>query len=372
MRIRKEVSGAEIARITKLQPSTIVYILRDLKKHGLIEISRLGSSTEVGGKPPTLWKLIAKKGYIIGVEILPHGLRICLVDFTSEIIFQQAYHQLPIKGNPHFIPLIKDIICDIMRQMDLSDEKVLGIGVALPGLIDGKNGILTFSEPLTLKKIPVKSLLEEALGHSIWITNDANAGALGIKWYHQETEIQYHHIIYLTINEEVRGIGAGLIIDQQLYTGATGTAGEIAAAFPPIEFLCQNGEKKFDRKLDFPFHLSGNGSLLLSKIVEYTRNGCPVSNYVVEKVCDFLAREIFRFMIFINPDLIVVGGDITEIEFLFNDFVIPLVKKRMRSVFPTGIEIPKICCSPFGSYSVSVGATALILREIFVENSVPS
>lgn len=368
IRIKKEVSGAELARITKLQPSTIVYILRDLKKGGLIEVSRIGSSTEVGGKPPTLWKLVAKTGYIIGVEILPHGLRLTLVDFASNIFYQQIFHNLSIKGNPNFVLLIKEIITDVLRELNLLHDKIIGIGVALPGLVDCNTGVLTFSEPLALKKIPVLTLLENALNKAVFVTNDANAGALGIKWYNHEIGMQRRHITYLTINEEIRGMGAGLIIDQQLYVGGSGSAGEIAAAFPPLQFLFENGQKKYGKQSQSSTHFHNNNKLTLSKIVEFTKNGCPVSNYVVQKVCDFLAREIFRIMIFINPDLIVVGGDITEIEFLFNDFVVPLIKKRMRSVYPDGIQMPQIQYSPFGSYSVSVGATALILREIFLEN----
>lgn len=372
IRIKKEVSGADVARTLKLQPSTIVYILRDLKKRGLIEVSRIGNSTEVGGKPPTLWKLIAQKGYMIGVEILPHGLRMSLIDFASNIFHQQHFFNLAIKGNPEFITIIKDVITDVLGQLNLLYNQIIGIGVALPGLIDCKSGNLIFSEPLALKKIPLRTLLEQSFNQAVFVTNDANAGALGIKWYNQEVGMKYRDIIYLTINEDVRGMGAGLIIDQQLYAGAYGTAGEIAAAFPPFDFLCQNGEKKFGQKSAIAFDSGHNGVPTLSKFVEGTKNGCPVANYVVEKVCDFLAREIFRIMIFINPDLIVVGGDVTQIELLFNDFVVPLIKKRIRSVYPDGIEMPKICYSPHGSYSVAVGATALILREIFLENNLPS
>jgi predicted NBD/HSP70 family sugar kinase len=372
IRMKKEISGAEMARLSNLQPSTIVYILRDLKKRGLIEISRIGTSTGVGGKPPTLWKLVAKKGYIIGLEVLPHGIRLSIVDFASNIVYQQTFQDLPIKGNPDFILIIEDIVHNVLSRLNLLDDKIIGVGAALPGLIDCKNGMLIFSEPLALKKIPILPLLEKALHKTVIVTNDANAGALGIKWFNQEIGMQYQNIIYLTINEEIRGMGAGLIIEQQLYAGSTGTAGEIAAAFPPIEFLFQNGEKKYGKRTHAQYHPPIDELPGLSKIVEFTKGGCPVSNYVIQKVCDFLAREIFRIMIFINPDLIVVGGDITEIEFLFNDYVIPLIKKRMRSVYPDGVEMPKILYSPFGTYSVSVGATALVMREIFWETNIPS
>ncbi|NJK96574.1 MAG: MarR family transcriptional regulator [Bacteroidales bacterium] len=78
IRLYREISGAELARLTNLRPSTVLYILRILDEKGLIEISGTGESTTKGGKKPTLWKIKSNIGYVIGLEILVHKIRMVL------------------------------------------------------------------------------------------------------------------------------------------------------------------------------------------------------------------------------------------------------------------------------------------------------
>ena len=69
IRTHREVSGAEISRLTGLQPSTILYILRILDRKGFIAISRTGDSTQKGGKKPVLWKIRPDIGVMLGIEV---------------------------------------------------------------------------------------------------------------------------------------------------------------------------------------------------------------------------------------------------------------------------------------------------------------
>jgi DNA-binding transcriptional ArsR family regulator len=90
IRTRKEVSGAELSRITTYKPPTLVYILRTLEEKGLIEVSRIGESLSgSGGKPPTLWKLVPGTGYIVGIEMIPGMFRASVIDFSCNVIHQE-------------------------------------------------------------------------------------------------------------------------------------------------------------------------------------------------------------------------------------------------------------------------------------------
>ena len=188
IRIRKEVSGAELARMIKLQPSTIVYILRSLEKAGLIEVSRLGSSLASGGKPPTLWRLVAEKGYIIGIEIIPNEIRATVIDFACNIIHQQIKCGLKNFPNEKIASSATKFSKEIIKKLKLPMNKIIGVSVALPGLVDRKQGMVNYSVPLCSRDLPLQMMLQDALKLPVVISNDANAGSLGIQWFNNTTK----------------------------------------------------------------------------------------------------------------------------------------------------------------------------------------
>ncbi len=85
IRTHREISGAEISRLTGFQPSTILYILRILDRKGFITISRTGDSTQKGGKKPVLWKIKSDIGVMLGIEVFKSKLRFVKIDFAGKI-----------------------------------------------------------------------------------------------------------------------------------------------------------------------------------------------------------------------------------------------------------------------------------------------
>lgn len=78
VRTHPGIAASEIHRATKLQMSTISYILSELKTQGLIQDIGYGDSTVQGGKPPVLWDLSPAYGYVIGIELMPEEMRLVL------------------------------------------------------------------------------------------------------------------------------------------------------------------------------------------------------------------------------------------------------------------------------------------------------
>jgi len=364
IRKKREVSGAELARLTNLQPSTMVYMLRSLKKAGFIEVARLGYSSTVGGKPPTLWRLISELGYIIGMEVIPDEIRATVVDFSSNVIFKKIYSNLETVGEEKLVSTIEEVFQKIIDEVKIDKQKVVGLGIALPGLIDRQKGIVNYSVPLEVKQFALQEQLEQMMNLPIRIVNDANAGALEIKWFYFGDKNLPSNIVYLTINEDFGGIGAGLIFDQKLYEGVSGTAGELVVSLPSLNELIRNGIKKYGEESDVSQLLSLK-KLSFSDVTNPYQNS-KIINLVLRKISQEIVKQILWITNFINPDLIVIGGDITQAQLLINNFIKPRLKVKAEKLFPHGIVLPGIEFSRFGIFSVAVGATALLLREIFL------
>lgn len=364
IRIYKEISGAQLAQITGLRPSTIVYILRSLKKAGLIEVSRIGNSSSFGGKPPTLWRLLADKGFIIGIEIVPNQLRTTVIDFSCNIIHQQIKRNVN-TDNVQLVNLVVNFVREIIQSLKLPGNKIIGVGVALPGWVDSKNGLVVYSVPLALKKFPLQMILQNSLNLPVLIANDANAGALGVKCFSDTLENLPANFVYLTISDRFQGIGAGIVIDHQLYEGSYCSAGEITTTLQQVPQLVEKAQKKYRNK-SFNIEIKNPDELnCIADVIRYTKQNCRIANFVLKNITHAITMELLWIIGFLNPGLIVIGGDITEVEFIINDFILPNVQEKSLKLFPGGITIPKIIFSRFGIHSVSVGATALILGEIF-------
>lgn len=225
-----------------------------------------------------------------------------------------------------------------------------------------------YSRTLNLRKVGLKKALQDLINLPIKISNDANAGALGIHWHQNAQEILPPNIVFLTANEGFKDMGAGLILNNHLFDGASGTAGELLSlpfSLPDLQRLTKIGGKKFGKSyldLEFP---GGDEEITLVKIVENAKRNYPISTFLLMNMSQSIAKVIIHVIEFINPNLIVIGGNIGDGEFIIKNFILPEVERKSVRIFPIGIQIPKIVFSHSGVYSVSVGATALILREIF-------
>jgi N-acetylglucosamine repressor len=365
IRISKEISGAEIARNTGFQPSTILYILRILDKKGFIDISRTGNSTERGGKKPVLWKIKPGIGKMLGLEILKDKIRFVKLDFAGTL-YERGEKLLPASFTAdNILPTLVSVIQEIVTEADLNSKSFLGIGIGVPGLVNSEKGILQYSALLQVSNIEISEKLSRILGKPVYIVNDANAGALSISWYNdQVSEKLPEHIVYLTYNNGAKNLGAGLVIGHELYTGIAGTAGEIFDPLPDLGELILASVRKMGEHHPLLADHHQPGKVSFRTLVDYAKNGCMLSSRTVDKICDIISEEIARIAGLLNPNLIVLGGDITCSLELLTEQLLPRTTKKTSKMMKMGFVLPEICFSSYGEFSVAIGATAMILRKV--------
>lgn len=364
IRTNKEISGAEISRITGFQPSTILYILRILDRRGFICISRTGDSTQKGGKKPVLWKIRPEIGMMLGIEVFSSKLRYVKIDFAGNIHGQGEKSFFTNIGKDNTADVLEQFIRDTLTMDELNARSFLGIGIAMPGLVDSHRGIIRYSALLQIRNLELGDRLRKDLGKPVYFVNDANAGALSISWYHAVEEKLPEHIVYMTYNKESKNLGAGLIINHGLYEGIAGTAGEIFDPLPDLETLITRAVKKYGSNYPVIRDNPDLGTVSFKKLADYAFDGCRLSSYTVKKICDLISKEIARITGLLNPNLIVIGGDITCRPELLTAFILPEANRKTGKMAKLGFVLPSISFSSFGEFSVAMGATAMILSKI--------
>ncbi len=359
-----ELSGAQISRLTGLQPSTVVYVLRRLNKAGLIEYSRTGASTNKGGKPPVLWKINGTYGYVLGMDVLVDKIRYVLTDFAGKLIEQREIPYEDYLKNDRVTSAILDNVRGVIEKHELDNNKILGTGIAITGLIDNTESVVQYSSNLHLRDLPLKEILEKHVNIPLYLINDANAGALGIKWYSRRMTTLPPNIVYITYNQISDYLGLGIIVNGVLYPGASGTAGEV---FDPLPDLFDAAKWAMQRKSSgspLRHWLESGRYISLAYIFDLARKDDHVATEMVNTIIQFLAYQLVLINGFINPDLIVLGGDIAMGQDLILGPLIEEFKKRNREFLKIDYNIPQIMFSEYGNYSVAVGANAVIIRKV--------
>src|SRR5699024_6484517 len=144
----------------------------------------------------------------------PETVDCVLSDLSGNIVERYAQKiPTPIES-PEFLSILKNCIYKIMQSSSVAHEKIMGIGVAMHGVVDVKKGISLFASNLSLTNVPIKEALEKAFDLEVKVENDARAIALGEAWFgnHEVTDSM------LAVNIG-RGVGAGVVIDGKLYHG---------------------------------------------------------------------------------------------------------------------------------------------------------
>jgi predicted NBD/HSP70 family sugar kinase len=362
VRINSELTARQISKETGLQMSTVLYTLKGLEKEGKIQNVGMGKSTTVGGKPPQIWSLCPNYGYIVGMELLSSEIRYIVVNFRGEVIIKNKIRYNNNDTPNSAIQNVVKIFNKIINSQKLSKEYIHGLGVAIPGSIDGSNGLVRFSYALGFQEINLKSVLLEKLKIQVTIENDANAGALGGKWHNFQNH-DISHILYLSINQNFSGMGAGFIIDNKLYRGAHGAAGEISSFM--TKSIWKNILDKAKKLYSDNCKLCEYQDLeipLVSDVVSLAKRNDAGAVYILQEVAKLISEKLVLLVDLFDPQLVVIGGDICEAENYIKGNIIKNLKENIVS--DCARETP-LYFSPFGTYSVAMGSTALILNEIF-------
>lgn len=365
VRMHPGIAASEIHRATKLQMSTISYTLRELKTQGLIQDIGYGDSTVQGGKPPVLWDLSPAYGFVIGIELIPNEIRLVLLDFSTIVRFQRIF-PLNLRGNErHLAEEVCRIIKQVVTEQKIPPDKMLGVGLGIPGLIDARKGLIRYSHTFGLKEIPFLEMVQRHFRFSVAIGNDANAGALGIKWL-SRTEHLVPNILYVTINQSFRGMGTGLIINHELYEGAHGCAGEITSFLLPAQRqrIVAQAQEKYGKNAGIIKRLAVQepGNIPVVEVVEEAAKGDEAAKHILRQIAKVIGMKLAQLVDIVDPHVIVIGGDICGAE----KFIAKIIKERLHHTVITDCnrKLP-VQFSSFGIYSVAMGSTALILQRIF-------
>ncbi len=362
IRAQGNASGANLAKQTKMQPSSLVYILNNLKEKGLIHISGQGNSTSRGGKKPVLWQVNPEYGNILGLEVMRHAIRAVLVTLAGDVILKAEKDFSP--GPPDkIVSRILNIISEIINESGQPINKLLCISLAVPGIVDPVYHNIIYSYGLKLKDFDLKSYIIDAYGIPTGVINDANAGAIGDQWF-TGLDMSISNSIYLSYNPLAGGMGLGIVINRKLYTGSNGLAGEFSIRVPALSVIIKDKLKSIDKSDILLPGYDDPDSVQIADIYASAKMACTLSNQVLSALCKQVASEISRMIGLFDPDRITLGGDLSICEHMCCSEVMHHLKAMLQIDYPFMMKIPRMDYARPKVFAVALGATALYLSAL--------
>jgi predicted NBD/HSP70 family sugar kinase len=215
-----EITRVELSRQAGLTEATISKIVNELIASGVVV--NAGRAQSTGGKPATLLRLSTTRLWAVGIVLDLPQIVVVLSSLDGSPAGVAEISATREDDPDAVLAWIVGAVHDLLAQQDARRDSVIGIGVALPGRRDyqGANPLDWWEE------ISVRERLERLIGIEVLLENDANCAALQEFWSGGMAPGRDFAVVYAA-----DGVGAGIIVDGDVYRGRSGQAGEIGHVF---------------------------------------------------------------------------------------------------------------------------------------------
>lgn len=368
------ISRAEIAEKLKISKPTVSIIVDELIQENWVYEKGIGESTSQGGRRPIHLYFNENAAYVIGTDIGGTKVRIIITNLNGEIICSSNF------STQRYLQcgLIKQLQKEVHYLIDnnhINHKMILGMGMGVPGITDPESGVVMEAPSLNWIRYPLLMEAEQYFSFPIYIDNDVNVAVLGEHWLGKAQNKQ--NVLFISVGT---GIGSGIIINNQLYRGASNAAGEIGYMvtdknamkneFKPIfhrygflesiaggKAIGQKVTELIKENKSHPlYHQAQSSEISGEEAFTLAKNGDSIALTVIEEAIEHLAYGVINALTLLNPEVIILDGGVMK----SGDFILPKLQQFIQRYVPSPVEIH---VSQLGENAGVLGAVSLFLRE---------
>jgi predicted NBD/HSP70 family sugar kinase len=380
------ITRPEISRTVGLNIVTVSnYIKKFLNKNLVFERE---FDVSEGGRRPILLDINPDSGFVIGVGVNLLNIVGLMIDLKGRIITRSSFERKGV-GLKDMVGCIIEVINQTLEKARDSHSKAKGIGIGIAGIVNKMEGSVRWPEKVGSKYdyasvyVPLRNIIEKEFGLPVAIENDATSACFGEQWFGLEPGIK--HLIYM-----FSGVGCGIMINGEIYIGATGSSGEVSIHNPKEEtpFTCQAGNPCFLKRWEIDFGMVDEAkrriSLLqdgrqqsqrllelaagdaknigLRHIFQAAKENDVLAAGLVEGAARQLGIKAAYLVNLLNPEVVIIGGGLEEAGERFLNIVRSVVNEW---AFEEMAQAARIVYSTLGENAVSLGAASLMMRRVF-------
>lgn len=373
----QSISRASIVRDTGLSATAVSSIVTNLLESGYV--SETGEGQSSGGRPPILVEFNPDYRFVAGVDLGASHITSVISNLAGKIQAKETQRYGTAEDPQGAMQVIQAQLSALFKQPKFNMSDCLGIGVSVPAPLEGEK--LDRFSPVWFHKwkdILITERIQQEFTLPIYIDNDANAGAIAEKWWGSGQGVS--NLVYIKLGT---GVGSGLIINDEIYRGAGGTAGEIGHTTIDINGpLCRCGNcgcmESFvgipailrDTLEKIPSHPNTrlvSQELSIEAITQAARDGDPLALEIVHTAGHNLGIAIANSLNLINPELVVLGGELVEAGDIFMDSVRESAFNRSISKAVSEVTIKT---SSLDWDAIPLGAATLVIHYSFLPTKI--
>lgn len=364
-------SRAAIAEKTGLTRPTISQIVGELLEAGLVQEEGPGESR--GGKPPTILSFTDDAYQITGLHLGGHRTFGAVTDLRGRILARAA--RPTDRTDTESVLAGLDLVLDDLRAQ--ATRPLLGIGVSVPGLVDPSNDIVRYTAYLNWRNVPLGERLAAHCGGDvpIYLDNDTNLAALGEQVFGAGDGIANMVIVMVG----VAGIGAGIVINGEIYHGATGGAGEIGhmpVADGNVSCVCgRRGcleavasgwalvRRAREAAAAYPesaLNTLAPDDITFEDVRQMVEAGDPTAVALAQEAGRYLGLVVAILASTVNPQRVIIGGSVSELGEPLFDSLQRTFSEHTLSILA---EETEILPANLGTDVNILGAVAQVLKS---------
>jgi glucokinase-like ROK family protein len=372
------ISRAKLALNTGLNKSTVSSLIEELLEYQLIH--ETGVNSIGSGRPSTLLEINPQAGSIIGVELGVDFVAVALTDFIGNILWRYTANADPLLGSDTILAHTLDLVNDAVEVSHKINQRILGLGLSTPGMVNVKEGVLIFAPNLHWRNIPLRKMFKDQTKLKVIVENDANAGAIAEHLFGIARQSNDFIFVFTGV-----GIGAGLFLNGQLYRGNNGYAGEIGHAPIMAEHIqapCHCGNRgcweTYANQYSIIQRVQASLEVRRRSIIPevMAEHNAPLSIAIIKQAADagdceainafaeagtVMGRGLATLVSILNPEKIILGGPLG----LAGDYLIPAISDCLaHHSFPGIDQKVDVTLSSFGTDASLMGAIAIIVDDI--------
>lgn len=364
---------ADLADELHMSIPTVTKLVTELQEDEIVV--DYGKVETKGGRRPNQYGLAQSAIYFIGVDVTRRSINFVLTDLKNNIIDIKRGISFELLNTPECLEELCRFIREYINGLKLDEDKIMGIGVNLPGRINSTSGYSYYYFNWTRK--PLSEFLEEKIGFKVLIENDTRSSCYAE--YMSGNSDGIENVIYFYLSY---GMAIGIIINGKLYYGKSGFAGEFGHT--PMfdnDLICQCGKKgcletevsgiALERQMKEMLK-EGHTSLLSEKytrgeqiviadILEAAAQDDVLSIELIEQMGEKAGRAIATLINLFNPELFIIGGSIAKAGDYFLLPVRSAVNKHSLSLVNKDTEF---AVSKLGDDAGLIGVAMLIRKKL--------
>lgn len=352
-------SRAAVAEALDLTKSTVSTLVKELIAEGWLLERDVVATGELGRRPTPLF-IDPGRLVLLGAELGVDGVNAVATSLTGDVL---ARLRSPLDaGRDPQLALVRaaKLLVQLQARLDAGNQQVIGIGIGLPGGVDEATGHLLFAPNLGWRDLPVGATLTEHLrttplhGVPLFIQNEADVAALGELEF--GTDGRADPLIYLSLGV---GVGAGVVVEDRLLTGARGLAGEVGHMTLALDGpRCSCGrrgcaETLIGLRAMLPAADEAGGVPEVQRRLASAQPDCTAA---VANAGRYLGLLLSNLCAAYDPGRIVLGGPAVELGTPFLQHALLTLEDLSGAA---GEASPTVTLSRFGADAVPVGAAAL-------------